>query len=51
MLGSKKKERTAIDPDQKEMIENARLRIKQKRGLYLDKCSPSRLDSAPLNYT
>ena len=34
MLGSKKKERTAIDPDQKEMIENARLRIKQKRGLF-----------------
>ena len=26
--------RNAIDPDQKEMIENARLRIKQKRGLF-----------------
>ncbi|WP_055411697.1 dihydrofolate reductase [Nonlabens sp. YIK11] len=34
MLGSKKRERTAIDPDQKEMIENARLRIKQKRRLF-----------------
>jgi len=34
MFGSKKKTGTAIDPDQKEMIENARLRIKQKRGLF-----------------
>jgi len=34
MFGSKKKMGTAIDPDQKEMIENARLRIKQKRGLF-----------------
>ncbi len=34
MFGSKKRTGTAIDPDQKEMIENARLRIKQKRGLF-----------------
>ncbi|WP_194850329.1 dihydrofolate reductase [Nonlabens antarcticus] len=34
MFGSNKKVGTAIDPDQKEMIENARLRIKQKRGLF-----------------
>jgi dihydrofolate reductase len=34
MFGSKKKVGTAIDPDQKEMIENAQKRIKQKRGLF-----------------
>ena len=34
MFGSNKKSGRAIDPDQKEMIENARLRIKQKRGLF-----------------
>lgn len=34
MFGSKKREGKAIDPDQKEMIENARMRIKQKRRLF-----------------
>ena len=34
MFGFKKKEQQGIDPVQKEMIENARLRIKQKRGLF-----------------
>lgn len=34
MFGSKKREATAIDPVQKEMIENARIRIKQKRRLF-----------------
>ncbi len=34
MFGNNKKSATAIDPLQKEMIENARLRIKQRRGLF-----------------
>jgi dihydrofolate reductase len=34
MFGNKKKVGTAIDPDQKEMIENSQKRIKQKRGLF-----------------
>ena len=34
MLGRKKKETTGIDPLQKEMIENAQRRIKEKRGLF-----------------
>ncbi len=34
MLGSKRKEKTGIDPEQREMIENAQRRIKQKRGLF-----------------
>ncbi len=34
MFGRKKKETPAIDPLQKEMIENAQRRIKEKRGLF-----------------
>ncbi|MGB3590176.1 MAG: dihydrofolate reductase [Nonlabens sp.] len=34
MLGSRKKERPTIDPEQKELIENAQRRIKQKRRLF-----------------
>ncbi|GAK90138.1 dihydrofolate reductase [Nonlabens ulvanivorans] len=34
MFGRKKKESPAIDPVQKEMIENAQRRIKEKRGLF-----------------
>ncbi|AZQ42929.1 dihydrofolate reductase [Nonlabens ponticola] len=34
MFSNKKKQTPGIDPDQKEMIDNARLRIKQKRGLF-----------------
>lgn len=34
MFGSKKKGQSGIDPEQKEMIENAQRRIKQKRGLF-----------------
>ncbi|MEO9552691.1 MULTISPECIES: dihydrofolate reductase [Nonlabens] len=34
MFGRKKKETPAIDPVQKEMIENAQRRIKEKRGLF-----------------
>ncbi|WP_124978856.1 dihydrofolate reductase [Nonlabens xiamenensis] len=34
MFGNKKKNASAIDPEQKELIENARRRIKQKRLLF-----------------
>ena len=34
MFGSKKKQASVIDLEQKEMIENAQKRIKQKRGLF-----------------